>query len=163
MMTEEQKIAARKESQRKYAEKNKAKIQEYRQQYMKDNAKELSDKRHEYYIAHKKESLDYRHKYYAEHKDAVYSVTKEWCKNNRVRRSNAAKEYRIRNPEKESAHLIVANAIKSGKLIKGPCYICGSTKRINCHHPDYNKPLDVIFLCPIHHSRLHKILKLIGG
>lgn len=120
-------------------------------------------KRHEYYITHKKESLDYRHKYYQEHKDEVYSVTKEWCKNNRDKRSNAAKIYSSKNPEKCTAHQIVRNAIKSGKLIKGPCQICGSTKRINCHHPDYSKPLDIIFLCPIHHSRLHKILKLLGA
>jgi len=96
-----------------------------------------------------------------------YDKNKEYKQREYVKIKNKeySKKYKS-NPDntiKTIAHDTVNNAIKSGKLIKGPCYICGSTKRINCHHPDYNKPLDVIFLCPIHHSRLHKILKLIGG
>jgi len=69
--------------------------------------------------------------------------------------------YNLKNPQKRKARRIVYDLVKRGKLIKKPCYICGSTENIQCHHPDYNLPLDVIFLCPIHHSRLHKIINLL--
>ena len=32
---------------------------------------------------------------------------------------------------------------------------CGSNKNIQGHHPDYDKPLDVIWLCPPCHRLEH--------
>jgi len=32
-----------------------------------------------------------------------------------------------------------------------PCQICGTDKKIERHHPDYNKALYVVFLCKKHH------------
>ncbi len=46
-------------------------------------------------------------------------------------------------------------AIKSGRLEKGPCAECGSVVDIECHHEDYEKPLDVIWLCKKHHEKQH--------
>jgi len=47
--------------------------------------------------------------------------------------------------------------VKLGKLTKGPCTVCGTTQgQIEGHHEDYGKPLDVLWLCAKHHSRLHK-------
>ena len=59
-----------------------------------------------------------------------------------------------RNPEKHKAHYTVANAIKSGKLVKQPCEICGNTK-VQAHHDDYSKPLEIRWLCTKHHSKHH--------
>ncbi len=42
----------------------------------------------------------------------------------------------------------------SGLIEKHPCVVCGDTK-VEKHHPDYSRPLDVIWLCPKHHRRLH--------
>lgn len=50
--------------------------------------------------------------------------------------------------------LKVFNAIKEGILIKKPCCICGK-KRVQAHHNNYNKPLEVVWLCPSHHKILH--------
>lgn len=44
--------------------------------------------------------------------------------------------------------------IKSGRLKKGPCVVCGSTDVVP-HHEDYNNPRYVIWLCEEHHSRYH--------
>ena len=52
------------------------------------------------------------------------------------------------------AHTMASNAIKSGQLIRQPCEVCGNT-RAHAHHDDYTKPLDVRWLCPKHHCRLH--------
>lgn len=45
---------------------------------------------------------------------------------------------------------------RRGHLIPQPCQICGSTENIEKHHEDYSKPLDVIWLCRIHHKHGHK-------
>ena len=54
----------------------------------------------------------------------------------------------------------VTMAVKSGRLIKFPCSICGSSK-VEGHHTDYNKPLQVIWLCNFHHREEHKNNKAI--
>ena len=45
-------------------------------------------------------------------------------------------------------------AIRAGKIKKDICIICGNSK-VHGHHPDYTKPLEVIWLCPLHHKQLH--------
>lgn len=53
-------------------------------------------------------------------------------------------------PERRKAQGKLAYAIKTGKIKKGRCEVCG-IKKVHAHHKDYDKPLDVIWLCPIHH------------
>jgi hypothetical protein len=55
---------------------------------------------------------------------------------------------------KKSVTSKVSNAIRSGKLERQDCEICG--KKAQAHHEDYSKPLDVIWLCTEHHSLRHK-------
>lgn len=45
-------------------------------------------------------------------------------------------------------------AVKTGKLVRQPCEVCGKV-RTDGHHPDYNKPLSVQWLCRKHHLELH--------
>ena len=75
--------------------------------------------------------------------------------NGRAAVAASKKRWAERNPEKRAAQVMVGNSIRDGKLIKGPCEICGSEK-VHAHHDDYSKPLDVRWLCPQHHSDLHK-------
>jgi hypothetical protein len=60
------------------------------------------------------------------------------------------KRYRDKYPEKTKAHEQVAKAIASGSLIKLPCEICQNPIS-EAHHPDYNQPLLVRWLCKQHH------------
>ena len=51
----------------------------------------------------------------------------------------------------------VAQAIKIGTLTKpSQCSNCPSTGRIEGHHNDYYKPLEVIWLCIPCHNQIHK-------
>lgn len=45
-------------------------------------------------------------------------------------------------------------AIANGTLVKQPCEVCGALK-VEAHHDDYSKPLDVRWLCRIHHIEHH--------
>lgn len=52
------------------------------------------------------------------------------------------------------AQLAARNAVSRGTLIKAPCEVCG-TDRVHAHHDDYSKPLEVRWLCPLHHRHIH--------
>lgn len=70
-------------------------------------------------------------------------------------RANAA--YRKRYPMKYAAHKIVGNALRDAKLFKAEgCEICGGVKKLEAHHDDYTKPLDVRWLCEDHHKEWHR-------
>ena len=55
----------------------------------------------------------------------------------------------------EAAAQIVRYAVKLGVLTKGPCAVCGTTESIQAHHTDYTKPLEVTWLCRLHHFHAH--------
>lgn len=69
--------------------------------------------------------------------------------------ARSRKKYIIANPEKHQAHIILNNAITSGKIARKPCEKCGETKTEG-HHEDYSKPLEVIWLCRKCHCHIHK-------
>lgn len=64
------------------------------------------------------------------------------------------------DPQRRAAHVILGNAVRDGRVQKpNCCSVCGSTGRIQGHHPDYAYPLDVIWLCPKCHYEEHRRLK----
>lgn len=63
------------------------------------------------------------------------------------------KKSRKRNPQKWAARRAVSNAIRDGRLARQGCEICGV--RAEAHHEDYDKPLDVRWLCFRHHREEH--------
>jgi hypothetical protein len=69
-------------------------------------------------------------------------------------RARVSKEWRIKNPDGYRAQTIVGNALRDGKISKLPCEVCGTTNNLHAHHEDYSKPLDVNWLCALHHHRL---------
>jgi hypothetical protein len=62
-------------------------------------------------------------------------------------------EWRAENPGKNSARQKVAGALRSGKLKRLPCEKCASSVKVQAHHEDYRKPLDVVWLCWDCHRR----------
>ena len=56
--------------------------------------------------------------------------------------------------KKNRAHRLVRDAVRQGHLIKQPCEECGTAKTV-AHHRDYDKPLDVQWLCRPHHMNAH--------
>ncbi len=61
-------------------------------------------------------------------------------------------------PERYQVRNTARNALKSGKLVRQPCEVCKEPKA-EMHHDDYDKPLDVRWLCPLHHRELEGRLK----
>jgi len=64
-------------------------------------------------------------------------------------------KHKNRYPEKKRAREIAYYAIKSGKIAAASCVVCGND-RAHAHHENYNKPLELTWLCVKHHSERHK-------
>lgn len=62
---------------------------------------------------------------------------------------------RRQDPKKRSARNKLNAAIRNNQITRQPCEVCGKEK-VDAHHDDYDKPLEVRWLCRTHHSRLHK-------
>lgn len=72
--------------------------------------------------------------------------------NNYQQSSTWRKEF----PNRMRAHSAVAYALRTGKLTRQPCMVCG--EKAVAHHPDYDRPLDVVWLCQPHHKQTHALV-----
>ena len=73
-------------------------------------------------------------------------------------RGRVTKEWRAKHPERAKAQQVAGNAVRDGKLVKPDyCEGCGLPARIEKHHPDYSKPLLVMWLCKVCHAIADKV------
>jgi len=72
-------------------------------------------------------------------------------------RDEIVKEWMGKHPERRAAQVKVGNAIRSGKLKPMPCWVCG--QKAEAHHPDYARPLEVVWLCRPHHMQAHALVE----
>lgn len=66
------------------------------------------------------------------------------------------KDWRESNPKKYKAHIMVNNQKRAGNISELPCEECGSLKVV-AHHDDYDKPLNVRWMCQSHHKQWHEV------
>ena len=64
---------------------------------------------------------------------------------------SAALVMRSRNPEKYKARTELNNAVRDGRIKRQPCSVYGCTRVAQAHHDDHSKPLEVKWLCFVHH------------
>jgi ribosomal protein S27AE len=68
------------------------------------------------------------------------------------------RRWRKSNTGAFKAHMRVQSAIVSGDLVKPKrCEVCGRKSTLDAHHEDYNKPLNVQWLCRQCHSIRHSV------
>lgn len=88
-----------------------------------------------------------------------YAKTDAYAKSHRA----SAKRWSEKHPERRKASNIVNNAVRDGRLIPWPvCAVPECCGKPQGHHPDYSRPMDVVWLCSEHHSQAHKIAKEIS-
>jgi hypothetical protein len=99
---------------------------------------------------------EYNRQYREERKEELSAYEQERAKtrDRREYRAENTKRWRESNPDGYAAHNAVGEAIRTGKLLRGPCEVCGSLD-VHAHHDDYSKPLTVHWLCAEHHAKHH--------
>jgi len=95
--------------------------------------------------------------------DGKRNRDRDWYLRNRRKKNKAAQDWQKRNPEKfltarRAARVLLRLAVRRGLVEKwSACEICGATtKRIDGHHKDYTKPLEVEWLCSSCHGERHR-------
>lgn len=59
---------------------------------------------------------------------------------------------------KKAARIVLNHAVRGGWLTRGECADIGEHRgKIEGHHPDYSKPLEVVWLCVRHHRSRHAL------
>ncbi len=87
-------------------------------------------------------------RYYEKHDEIVEYERKRSLLPERKRKASVYQQTRRkRYPQKDKARQLLNDAVRDGKITKQPCYLCGSTNKIEAHHHDYSKPLDVKWVC----------------
>jgi hypothetical protein len=111
-----------------------------------------------------KDAKDGRH---SKCRQCLHEYYKKWIQRPDVRakkKSEWDKPYKDRvlvEPLKIKARDLLRHSVKSGAIIKPKeCSVCGkSPKRLEGHHNDYSKPLDVIWCCTSCHGKIHREFK----
>jgi ribosomal protein S27AE len=101
-------------------------------------------------------------KHRSENLEKVREYDRNRANNPDRRKANIAinKAWRQEDKRRVKCHNIVSRAIKSGKLVRKNCKRCGNENSL-AHHEDYDKPLDVIWLCQPCHKQRHKEINFI--
>lgn len=90
--------------------------------------------------------------------EAQKRYKKKWRSEHKELVSERSKVYKENNKKKVAASKKIYRAIRDGKITRpATCSKADSTCRgdIQAHHPDYDKPFGVIWLCTSHHQREH--------
>lgn len=110
---------------------------EYHKNWRNNNKKRYSE-------IHKKSRL--------KHPETHKQSSTNWRKNHLDKKSELARKYRIRKIKEVNARNI-SQKIKIP--INEKCEICKIHLAMERHHPDYNKPLEIMFLCVECHRGIH--------
>ena len=112
-------------------------------------------------ISNRNANLDYYKNYDKSRADLPHRIKarKEYAQTEqgKERKAAAIKSWTIRNPASYKAHNMVNNAVRDGRLFKpSQCEGCNDETTLHGHHCDYNKPLDVMWLCDPCHKQWHR-------
>ena len=69
------------------------------------------------------------------------------------------KKYKEKYRERIKATNIIKVLIEQKKITPQKCEVCGD-KKADAHHPDYSKPLEIVWLCRSHHRKTHHYREL---
>lgn len=107
------------------------------------------------------EENQYGKKYYSKNKEEVKLKKRIDRKTEAGKRAKKKQNKRYWDkPENAIKHIArgaVSTAIKKGTLVKpDKCELCKRNSTLEAHHVDYKKPLDVMWLCILCHTKWHK-------
>lgn len=123
----------------------KEKLREYHREYAKKYFANPENRRRKREIIRKSIS---RPEYKEYHKNYI----KKWTDDNREKVNAYVRSNRFKNNVRQKLRYHVS----VGHIKKLPCEVCGEEK-VQGHHKDYNKPLEVVWLCKKHHAMEHRI------
>jgi len=98
-------------------------------------------------------------KYKKLNKEQVNAGGRRRAKNHPEWARRGAAKQRATRSENVRARKLPYKAVKRRELARGVCLVC-RVPRAEAHHSDYSKPLEVVWLCRIHHRAWHRIFRI---
>ncbi len=75
---------------------------------------------------------------------------------NRDKRTAYKRAHNLRHPDRAKARNRITSLLSMGKITKPTaCEKCNKTRPVECHHPDYSEPLNIIWVCKPCHLLAH--------
>ncbi len=111
-------------------------------------------------LKHRIEDRARRRAAYADPSKDLRNKIRTWQRKNPKSRYLTCHNWGKANRIKTRAHTKVQRAVKKGLLTRLDCQICskkGLSVAAHAHHSDYTKPLEVLWLCNLHHKAWHRI------
>jgi len=143
---------ANKEKWAKYAKEHREQINEYWRNKRKENPEEYKEKRNKWRADNVEKCRAYQNKYHASAKGKRRYL--EYYSKHKEDYFERAKKSNANHKAERYAQGVLNHALAKGMIKRMPCEVCGTTKS-QAHHYDYNKPLDVMWLCKKHHAEWH--------
>lgn len=134
----------------------------YAKKHYQDNKEDYLERAKKQRESNPEEYKEYMRKYYRENRDEALEKAREYSQTERGKevRKLINKNYFSSDYGKRvhRARKAVQRALKSGKLVRPKyCSECGEEAFIEAHHEDYNKPLEIIWLCKQCHENIHHL------
>ena len=149
----------RKAYQREWAFENKDRLARYRADFVEKNPGYYTQKRKEWAEKNPEKAKELEKRKYERKREKLGLKPREQGSKLTLKERQA--RYYERHPIKAEARKIYRYALRHGKLVKGSCEICGSLE-VDGHHEDYTRPLDVRWLCKVHHLEAHEQLRALS-
>lgn len=142
---------------RVWREENKEYNLKHHKEYYYNNREKIKKTDRLYYEKNKEEILRKCKEYHETHREQLNKAQSEWKKNNRDRMNIYQQWLRERRwPVYAKAHRLVEKKLKEIWLKRERCPMCLQEWIVVCHHPDYNRPYEVVPCCNMCHSQIHR-------
>ncbi|ADH03232.1 endonuclease [Bacillus phage W.Ph.] len=134
----------------------------YKQKHYENNKQDYYERNKTKRLENPEEVAAYQKQYYEDHKEELKVKQKAYSQTDAglEARQRAYDKYRntTEGKIKEKARSVVNHAVRDGKLIKPDCCdLCKTEGPVEGHHEDYNKPLEVIWVCKQCHEDIHHL------
>lgn len=134
------------------------KIKEYRKNWVKNNKQKVYENHKRYRERNILLWKILNWEYYKKNKKRILENGKKWAKENqdKIRAYKSKPEEILKQKARDKSKEKIS-------LIDKKCEFCGEKIKLQRHHPDYNKPFDIIILCVKCHTEWHKIKRLVNN
>ena len=132
--------------------------------YRAANVEAIRERNRAYQAANVESIREQRKAYRTANIECVRERGREHYADNIDQYMERSRQWRATDPRRCAAHSAVAQAIRTGKMVRlSACESCGDSRyRIEAHHDDYARPLAVRWLCASCHQRHHAELRRSG-
>lgn len=149
-------LCKQREATRRWRERNPERVRELDKKYREEHPERIKEAQRRYKERHPGRTAEASLKWREEHPERAKEVKRAYYERNAERLRAERLAYRDANRDKERARWTLNNALRTGKIAKGSCEVGVDCRgRLEAHHDDYSKPLEVRWFCQLHHARHH--------